>query len=237
MDWEAKLAWAEAEHERRLAVRRRAGRAGGLPARGHRGRVVGGGARRADARPATTRPVTWLLRAADEYDTSWRAAPPGSWGRPIAMIRCRLMAGDHEGARADASAAVDAGVLDAPGPIGGYCAALALLVARTRRGCRDRRGAGRGRGARAGVGRGCARRARAGRRRGIRRRRVAPCCGRSRSATRSSRTSASPTRCSSSTRSRPLVASNCRRCRPRCFRASRSPRRARGRGSSPPGWR
>jgi hypothetical protein len=38
------------------------------------------------------------------------------------------MAGDHEGARADASAAVDAGVLDAPGPIGGYCAALALLV-------------------------------------------------------------------------------------------------------------
>ena len=57
-----------------------------------------------------------LLRAADEYDTSWRAAPPGSWGRPIAMIRCRLMAGDHEGARADASAAVEAGALDAPGP-------------------------------------------------------------------------------------------------------------------------
>ena len=44
------------------------------------------------------------------------------------MIRCRLLAGDHEGARADASAAVDAGVLDAPGPIGGYCAALALLA-------------------------------------------------------------------------------------------------------------
>jgi len=44
------------------------------------------------------------------------------------MIRCRLMAGDHEGARADASAAVAAGVLDAPGPIGGYCAALALLA-------------------------------------------------------------------------------------------------------------
>ena len=69
-----------------------------------------------------------LRRAADEYDASWRAAPPGSWGRPIAMIRCRLMAGDHEGARADASAAVAAGVLDAPGPIGGYCAALALLA-------------------------------------------------------------------------------------------------------------
>jgi hypothetical protein len=59
---------------------------------------------------------------------SWHAAPPGSWGRPIAMIRCRLMAGDHEGARADASAAVAAGVLDAPGPIGGYCAGLALLA-------------------------------------------------------------------------------------------------------------
>jgi hypothetical protein len=69
-----------------------------------------------------------LLRAADEYDMSWQAAPPGSWGRPIAMLRCRLMAADHKAARADAAAAIDAGALDAPGPIGGYCAALALLV-------------------------------------------------------------------------------------------------------------
>jgi hypothetical protein len=59
---------------------------------------------------------------------SWDAAPPGSWGRPIAMLRCRLLAGDDDGARADSEAALAAGALDAAGPIGGYCAALALLV-------------------------------------------------------------------------------------------------------------
>ena len=127
VDWEAKLIWAEAEHERRLASVagpteredfRLAGLAGASWAAGLAALMLG---RDDEARDL-------LLRAADEYDTSWRAAPPGSWGRPIAMIRCRLMAGDHEGARADASAAVEAGALDAPGPIGGYCATLALLV-------------------------------------------------------------------------------------------------------------
>ena len=45
------------------------------------------------------------------------------------MLRCRLMAGDVAGARADAeSTMLDAGALDASGPIGGYCAVLALLV-------------------------------------------------------------------------------------------------------------
>ena len=127
MDWQAKLAWADAEHERRLASVagpderedfRLAGIAGASWAAGLAALMLG---RDAEARER-------LLRGADEYGTSWRAAPPGSWGRPIAMIRCRLMAGDHEGARADASAAVEAGVLDASGPIGGYCAALARLV-------------------------------------------------------------------------------------------------------------
>jgi len=46
------------------------------------------------------------------------------------MLRCRLMAGDAAGARADAESVLDAGALDASGPIGGYCAALALLVLR-----------------------------------------------------------------------------------------------------------
>lgn len=127
MDWQAKLEWAEAEHERRLAAGlgpderedfRLAGIAGASWAAGLASLMLG---RAEEARDR-------LLRAADEYDTSWRAAPAGSWGRPIAMIRCRLMAGDHEGVRADASAAVAAGVLDATGPIGGYCAALALLA-------------------------------------------------------------------------------------------------------------
>ena len=129
MDWQAKLAWAGAEHERRLVAAlgpderedlRLAGIAGASWAAGLAALMLG---RDGEARDR-------LRRAAGEYDASWRAAPPGSWGRPIAMIRCRLMAGDHEGARADASAAVAAGVLDAPGPIGGYCAALALLALR-----------------------------------------------------------------------------------------------------------
>lgn len=127
MDWEAKLAWAESEHELRLASVaapgeredfRLAGIAGASWAAGLASLMLG----RAEAARE------WLSRAADEYDTSWRAAPPGSWGRPIAMMRCRLMAGDDERARADATAAVDEGALDAPGPIGGYCAALAALV-------------------------------------------------------------------------------------------------------------
>ena len=70
----------------------------------------------------------WLRRAADEYETSWRAAPAASWGRPIAVLRCRLMAGDVAGARVDADGALAAGALEAAGPIAGYCAALALLV-------------------------------------------------------------------------------------------------------------
>jgi hypothetical protein len=127
VDWEAKLAWAESEHELRLASVagpderedfRLAGIAGASWAAGLASLILG----RAEAARE------WLSRAADEYDTSWRAAPPGSWGRPIAMIRCRLMAGDDERVRADATAAVDGGALDAPGPIGGYCAALALLL-------------------------------------------------------------------------------------------------------------
>lgn len=69
-----------------------------------------------------------LGRAADEYVTSWQAAPPGSWGRPIAALRCRLMAGDLDRARDDAEAALVEGARDGSGPIAAYCAALALLV-------------------------------------------------------------------------------------------------------------
>jgi hypothetical protein len=127
VDWEAKLAWAEAEHEHRRAAAaapgeredfRLAGVAGAAWAAGLAALMLG---RSEEAR-------AWLRRAADEYGTSWRAAPQGSWGRPIAMIRCRLMARDVEGAGVDASAALEAGALDAVGPIGGYCAALALVV-------------------------------------------------------------------------------------------------------------
>jgi hypothetical protein len=129
VDWEAKRAWADAEHERRRSTPagpderedfRLAGIGGASWAAGLAAAMLGDGHGAASL----------LRRAADEYATSWRAAPPGSWGRPIAMVRCRLMAGDDDGARADAAAAVEEGALDAAGPIGGYCAALALLVLR-----------------------------------------------------------------------------------------------------------
>ena len=70
----------------------------------------------------------WLLRAADRYRESWPGAPPGSWGRPIGALKARLIAGDLEGARADAGWALEAGAADAEGPIGRYAAALAHLV-------------------------------------------------------------------------------------------------------------
>ena len=75
-----------------------------------------------------TRPGAWLRRAADEYRTSWEAAPGASWGRPIAMLRCRLIAGDLAAPVPTPMRRSTAGALDATGPIGGYCAALALLV-------------------------------------------------------------------------------------------------------------
>ena len=127
MDWEAKRDWAAAEHDRRLRSVTGAGEredfrlasiAGASWAAGLASLMLGDAGSGRD----------WLRRAADEYATSWRAAPPGSWGRPIAMIRCRLMADDREGAYTDASAALEAGAADATGPIGGYCAALALLT-------------------------------------------------------------------------------------------------------------
>jgi hypothetical protein len=127
MDWTAKLEWAEQEHAERLAAQsapgerddlRLAGIAGASWAAGLASLMLGD----------TDRATSLLRRAADEYETSWRAAPPGSWGRPIAMLRCRLMAGDVDGARRAAESTLAAGVLDADGPIGGYCAALALLV-------------------------------------------------------------------------------------------------------------
>ena len=70
----------------------------------------------------------WLMRAAETYRRSWPDAPPGSWGRPIGAMKSRLIAGDFEGARADARWALDACAATSESPIGRYAAALALLV-------------------------------------------------------------------------------------------------------------
>jgi hypothetical protein len=72
--------------------------------------------------------VEWLLRAAETYRESWSDAPPGSWGRPIGAMKSRLIAGDLDGARADARWALEAGAADSESPIGRYAATLAELV-------------------------------------------------------------------------------------------------------------
>ncbi len=71
---------------------------------------------------------TWLLRAAERYRESWAIAPAGSWGRPIGAMKSRLVAGDREGALADARWALEAGAAESEGVIGRYAAALAYLV-------------------------------------------------------------------------------------------------------------
>ena len=70
----------------------------------------------------------WLARAAERYRESWPDAPAGSWGRPIGAMKSRLLAGDQERAREDATWALDAGAAESESPIGRYAAALAALV-------------------------------------------------------------------------------------------------------------
>ncbi len=72
--------------------------------------------------------AAWLGRAAERYRESWPDAPPGSWGRPIGVMKSRLIAGDLEGARDDARWALDAGAAESESPIGRYAAALAYLM-------------------------------------------------------------------------------------------------------------
>jgi hypothetical protein len=72
--------------------------------------------------------AAWLVRAAERYRESWPLAPPGSWGRPIGAMKSRLIAGDREGANADARWAVEAGAAESESPIAIYAAALAGLV-------------------------------------------------------------------------------------------------------------
>ncbi len=69
-----------------------------------------------------------LTRAAERYRESFADAPPGSWGRSIGAIKARVLAGDWDGAAADARWALEAGAAEADSPIGRYAAALALLV-------------------------------------------------------------------------------------------------------------
>jgi hypothetical protein len=71
---------------------------------------------------------TWFHRAAERYRESFPDAPPGSWGRPIGAMKSLVLAGNWPAAEDAARWALEAGDPNAEGPIGGYAAALALLV-------------------------------------------------------------------------------------------------------------
>jgi hypothetical protein len=70
----------------------------------------------------------WFARAVERYRESFPLAPPGSWGRPIGILKAHILAGDWSGAEADAAWTLDQGAAEADSPIGRYAATLALLV-------------------------------------------------------------------------------------------------------------
>jgi tetratricopeptide (TPR) repeat protein len=72
--------------------------------------------------------VDWLTRAAATYRESYADAPPGSWGRRIAMIKASILAEDWSAAEDFARLTLEDGAADAESPIGRYGAALALVT-------------------------------------------------------------------------------------------------------------
>ena len=69
-----------------------------------------------------------LHDAADTYLASYADAPPGSWGRLIAMMKASILAEDWPAAEEPARKTLDEGALESATPIGAYAAALALLT-------------------------------------------------------------------------------------------------------------
>jgi hypothetical protein len=70
----------------------------------------------------------WFARAVDRYRESYADAPPGSWGRPIGMLKAHILAEDWNGAEADAEWTLGEAAAESESPIGRYAACLALLV-------------------------------------------------------------------------------------------------------------
>ena len=92
------------------------------------GNAAGGAGLALLAQGRTDEAAEWLARAAERYRESWDDAPPGSWGRPIGMLKSRLLAGNWEAAREEARWTLDQGAEAAESPIGRYAACLASLV-------------------------------------------------------------------------------------------------------------
>ena len=74
------------------------------------------------------RAAEWLDRAHEAYRASWDDAPPGSWGRAIAMLKARILVGDWAAAEEDAGWTLEQDAAESESPIGRYAACLALLT-------------------------------------------------------------------------------------------------------------
>jgi hypothetical protein len=87
------------------------------------------GAGLAELMGGNTQPAReWFAKAVDRYRESYEHAPPGSWGRPIGMLKARVLAGDWDGAKRDAEWTLEEGAAGSESPIGRYAGCLALLV-------------------------------------------------------------------------------------------------------------
>jgi hypothetical protein len=70
----------------------------------------------------------WLGLAAARWRESYPDAPAGSWGRPIGVVKARVLADDWAGAEEAARWTLAEGAGEAESPIARYAAALACLV-------------------------------------------------------------------------------------------------------------
>jgi hypothetical protein len=70
----------------------------------------------------------WFARAAERYRESYVDAPPASWGRPIGILKARLLADDWVNAAVDAHWTLEQDAAAAASPIGRYAACLAFLI-------------------------------------------------------------------------------------------------------------
>ena len=112
---EARLPDAEDQDARQRQLTRMGNAASGAGL----ARLMGGDAEEARA---------WFAKAVERYRESYELAPPGSWGRPIAILKARILAGDWDGAKSDARWTLEQGAADSDSPIARYAATLALLL-------------------------------------------------------------------------------------------------------------
>ncbi len=70
----------------------------------------------------------WFAKAVERYRESYGLAPAGSWGRPIGILKARILGDDWEGAEADARWTLEQGAAETESPIGRYAGTLALLI-------------------------------------------------------------------------------------------------------------